>query len=210
MATLGAHHGATTTSRPDRQKRSRRYAWTRPPVLDERDALLSFLSEQRDGIRYAAHGLTDEQARARPSVSELSLGGIIKHVAICEHQWMVSFVHQGTTAHFHVTEDYERGLGLGPGETLADVLSLYADVATETEKIVTDLPDLGAPLTPTPEGIPWLPAGLVYSPRWVLCHLIEETARHAGHADIIRESLDGSTRWALMGAAEGWDISAWE
>jgi hypothetical protein len=88
-------------------------------------------------------------------------------------------------------------------------LCRYAEVATETEKIVTDLPDLGAPLTPTPEGIPWLPAGLVYSPRWVLFHLIEETARHAGHADIIRESLDGGTRWDLMAASEGWDISAW-
>jgi hypothetical protein len=51
---------------------------------------------------------------------------------------------------------------------------------------------------------------MVYSPRWVLFHLIEETARHAGHADIIRESLDGATCWALMAAAEGWDISAWQ
>jgi hypothetical protein len=71
------------------------------------------------------------------------------------------------------------------------------------------LPDLGIDLTPTPEGIAWLPGGLVYSPRWVLFHLVEETARHAGHADIIRETLDGSTRWGLMAAAEGWDISAW-
>jgi uncharacterized damage-inducible protein DinB len=180
-----------------------------PPVVDERHALLSFLAEQRQGLRYAAHGLTDEQAQARPSVSELTLGGLIKHVAICEHQWMVSFVQQGSTDHFFATDGYERGFDLGDGETLADVLDRYADVADETEKIVADLPDLGAPLAPTPEGIPWLPAGLVYSPRWVLLHLIEETARHAGHADIIRESLDGSTRWALMAAAEGWDISAW-
>jgi uncharacterized damage-inducible protein DinB len=181
-----------------------------PPVIDERDALLSFLAEQRQGLRYAVHGLTDEQAKARPSVSELALGGIIKHVAICEHQWMVSFVLQGSTSHFFGTDDYERGFALGNDETLGDILSWYEEVATETEKIVTDLPDLGAALTPTPEGIPWLPAGVVYSPRWVLLHLIEETARHAGHADIIRESLDGGTRWALMAAAEGWDISDWE
>jgi uncharacterized damage-inducible protein DinB len=181
-----------------------------PPVVDERDALLSFLSQQRDGIRYAAHGLTDEQAKARPSVRELSLAGLIKHLALCEHGWMVSFVQEGSIEHFFAADEYLRGFALVDGETLADVLSLYADVATETEKIVADLPDLGVPLTPTPTGIPWLPAGLVYSPRWVLLHLIEETARHAGHADIIRESLDGGTCWALMAAAEGWDISAWE
>jgi uncharacterized damage-inducible protein DinB len=181
-----------------------------PPVLDERDALLSFLAEQRQGLRYAVHGLTDEQAKARPSVSELSVGGIVKHVAICEHKWMVSFLQEGSTSHFFGTDDYERGFALADDETLAGILSRYDEVATETEKIVTDLPDLGAALTPTPEGIPWLPAGLVYSPRWVLFHLIEETARHAGHADIIRESLDGGTRWALMAAAEGWDISDWE
>ena len=97
------------------------------------------------------------------------------------------------TSHFFGTDDYERGFTLGDDETLADILSRYDEVATETEKIVTDLPDLGAPLTPTPEGIPWLPAGLVYSPRWVLLHLIEETARHAGHADILREQYDGAT-----------------
>jgi hypothetical protein len=119
-------------------------------------------------------------------------------------------VQEGSTEHFFATDDYVRGFALADGETLADVLSLYADVAAETVKIVTELPDLGVPLTPTPTGLPWLPAGLVYSPRWVLFHLIEETARHAGHADIIRESLDGGTRWALMAAAEGWDISAWE
>jgi uncharacterized damage-inducible protein DinB len=180
-----------------------------PPVIDERHALLAFLAEQRQGLRYAVHGVTDEQATARSTVSELTLGGLVKHVAICEQHWMVWFVQQGSTDHFFATDDYERGFALGDGETLADVLERYDEVAAETEKIVADLPDLGAALTPTPEGIPWLPAGLVYSPRWVLLHLIEETARHAGHADIIRESLDGGTRWALMAAAEGWDISAW-
>jgi hypothetical protein len=125
-----------------------------PPVVDERDALLSFLSQQRDAIRYAAHGLTDEQAMARPSVSELTLAGLVKHVALCEQGWMVSFVQEGSTDHFFATDDYVRGFALADGETLADVLSLYADVAVETEKIVTDLPDLGAPLTPTPTGIP--------------------------------------------------------
>ena len=66
------------------------------------------------------------------------------------------------------------------------------------------LADLAAPLAPTTDVVPWIPAGLVWTPRWVLLHLIEETARHAGHADIIRESIDGATCWTLMAAAEGW------
>ena len=87
---------------------------------------------------------------------------------------------------------------------MADVVSFSAEVARTTEKVVTDLPDLGTPLRATGQGVPWIPAGLVWSPRWILLHLIEETARHAGHADIVRESLDGATCWTLMAAAEGW------
>jgi len=75
---------------------------------------------------------------------------------------------------------------------LADVVSFSAEVARTTEKVVTDLPDLGTPLRATGQGVPWIPAGLVWSPRWILLHLIEETARHAGHADIIRETIDGA------------------
>ena len=105
--------------------------------------------------------------------------------------------------------DWTDGFRLLDGETLADVMSFSADVARHTEKIVSDLPDLGVPLPATQPGAPWIPAGLVWSPRWVLLHLIEETARHAGHADIVRESLDGATCWTLMAAAEGWPEQPW-
>jgi hypothetical protein len=83
-------------------------------------------------------------------------------------------------------------------------------VASHTEKSVNELADLGAPLPPTTPGAPWIPAGLVWTPRWILLHLIEETARHAGHADIVRESLDGATCWTLMAAAEDWPAQPWE
>ena len=59
-----------------------------PPVTDEREMLLAFLGQQRDALRYAAHGLTDEQADARPSVSALSVVGIIKHVSWVERAWV--------------------------------------------------------------------------------------------------------------------------
>jgi hypothetical protein len=183
-----------------------------PPVADERTGLLSYLAQQRDGILYASHGLTDAQAMTRPSVSELSLGGLVKHAALVEQAW-VTYLQDGDMSVFLPEYDWADGFRLVEGETLADVVSLSADVARNTEKVVTDLPDLpdlGAPLTPTGPGVPWIPAGLVWTPRWVLLHLIEETARHAGHADIVRESLDGATCWTLMAAAEGWSAQPWE
>ncbi len=173
------------------------------PVANEREALLAFLAQQRDGIRYATHGLDDEAATARPSASALSLAGLVKHAALTERHWMVSIVEGGDTSGFLPSEGREDTFRLTGGETLHDVLDLYEAVAKETERIVGALRDLGAPLTPTPAGVPWMRPGLVWSPRWVLFHLIEETARHAGHADIIRESLDGATCWTLMAAAEG-------
>ena len=174
-----------------------------PPVTDERAALLSYLGQQRDGILYATYGLTDAQAMTRPSVSELSLGGLVKHAALVEQAW-VGYLQDGDMSVFLPEYDWADGFRLVEGETLADVVSFSAEVARTTEKVVTDLPDLGAPLARTGPGVPWIPAGLVWSPRWVLLHLIEETARHAGHADIVRESLDGATCWTLMAAAEGW------
>jgi len=174
-----------------------------PPVADERTALLCYLAQQRDGIRYATHGLTDAQAMTRPSVSELSLGGLVKHAALVEQAW-VGYLQDGDVSVFLPRYDWEDGFRLVDGEALADVVSFSADVARSTEKVITDLPDLGASLAPTGPGVPWIPAGLVWSPRWILLHLIEETARHAGHADIVRESLDGATCWTLMAAAEGW------
>jgi hypothetical protein len=179
-------------------------------VADEREGLLAFLAQQRDGIRNAAHGLTDGQALSRPSVSELSIAGLVKHMALGERNWMVTFLEEGDSSAFGNGDDHTRGFALRDGETLADVLDLYMQVAKETERIVGGLADLGAPLTPTPGGIPWLPEGVVWSPRWVLLHLIEETARHAGHADIIRETIDGATCWVLMAQAEGWPSLPWE
>jgi hypothetical protein len=181
-----------------------------PPVSDEREGLLAFLEQQRQGIRNAAHGLSTAQALSRPSVSELTIAGLVKHAAMVEHQWMVSFVEERDASSLGVSDDDARGFALAEHETLASVLDLYAEVAKETERIVGAIKDLGSALPPTPEGIPWIPEGLVWSPRWVLLHLIEETARHAGHADIVRESIDGATCWTLMAAAEGWGSLPWE
>ena len=179
-----------------------------PPVADEREALLAFLGQQRDALRYAAHGLTDQQASARPTVSELTPAGLIKHATLVERAW-TTFVTTGDTSVFVPQDDWADGFRLIDGETLADVVALSEEQARITEKVVAAIDDLGAPLPPTVDLVPWIPGGIVWTPRWVLLHLVEEMARHAGHADIIRESIDGATCWTVMAAAEGWPEHDW-
>ena len=84
--------------------------------------------------------------------------------------------------------------------------ALLAFLARQRDALIADL---GGPLPARTDVVPWIPAGIVWTPRWVLWHLIEETARHAGHADIIRESIDGATCWTVMAAAEGWPAQDW-
>ena len=176
-----------------------------PPVADERTALLAFLAQQRYVLRLTAYGLTDSQAVAAPAASELSVGGLIKHMACGERSWMDTVLERPSGS----TDEYDRGFELGPDETLASVLDLYERVAAETEAIVAGIDDLGQAV-PVPQGVPWFPDDVkAWSVRWVLLHLIEETARHAGHADIVRETIDGATAFPLMAAAENWPATEW-
>ena len=184
-----------------------------PPINDERDGLLGYLAQQRDAFRIVAYGLTDEQARATPTVSQLSVGGLIKHVASMERGWIDTMLGRngaGGREDVEAAQDeYADNFVLGADETLAGALEAYAAVAAETERVVAGIDDLGMPV-PVPKGVPWYPDDVeAWSARWVLLHLIEETARHAGHADIVRESIDGATTYPLMAAAEGWPASPW-
>ncbi|AGM07464.1 DinB family protein [Amycolatopsis keratiniphila] len=179
-------------------------------ILDaERADLLEALDTVRVALTTTVQGLTDEQLDDRPTVSELSLGGLVKHVASIEEMWL-RFVVEGPSA---MTYDLPEGvtwadIGAGtarefpqwaidhqnnfrmlPGDTLAGILARYEDVAARTKEIVSSIPDLSA-THPLPEA-PWNPPGAVRSVRRVLAHVIAETAQHAGHADILRESIDG-------------------
>jgi uncharacterized damage-inducible protein DinB len=179
-----------------------------PPIPDERTGLLRYLAQQRYELRIAAYGLSDEQARATPTRSTLSIGGLIKHVAATEHGW-IDLVLQRQQADEGGVDDYLANFRMGPTETLASVLARYEEVAQETEEVIAGIPDLGQAV-PVPQGVPWYPSDIgAWSVRWVLLHLIEETARHAGHADIIRESIDGATAMPLLAAAEGWAPTPW-
>ena len=171
-------------------------------------SLLAYLAQQRHVLR-TAYGLTDAQARETPSASSLSVGGLIKHVMITERGWMDILLQRPPAPVAEGEDAYEAGFSMSEKETLARLLETYEVVARETEAIIAAEPDMGRPV-PIPKGVPWFPQDVdAWSVRWVLLHLIEETARHAGHADIVRECVDGATAFPLMAAAEGWPASPW-
>jgi hypothetical protein len=193
------------------------------PHADEKTLLLAFITQQRDGIRNAAFGLTDEQARRTPTAGALSIGGLVKHVTAMERQWiaMASATNSDASApnsdasqtppeegHDEQEADYLDGFRLLEGETLADAIGALDAAGEATEAAVAAL-DLDAAV-PVPQGVPWFPADIdAWSVRWVLLHLVEELGRHAGHADIVRESIDGATCHPLMAAVEGWPATEW-
>jgi uncharacterized damage-inducible protein DinB len=175
------------------------------PVPDERSGLLAFLAQQREVLRLTAYGLREEQLWATPTAGTLSIGGLLKHVAAVEEHWVVLALRRPVES---APEDYGRDFRREPTDTMATVLERYASVARHTEEAVAGL-DLDEPV-PVPPGVPWFPDDVdAWSVRWVLLHVIEETARHAGHADIVRESIDGATAFPLMAAAEGWPATPW-
>ena len=166
---------------------------TAQTLTGERADLLASLAKQRHFLRYTTRGLTDEQAARRTTVSELCLGGLIKHVAATERQW-TRFIVEGPAAMSFdpatMADTWTKLFQMIAGETLAGLLEQYEQVASETGDLVRRLPDLDA-AQPLPQA-PWFEQGASWSARRVLLHIIAETAQHAGHADIIREALDGS------------------
>ena len=158
----------------------------------ERADLLESLTRHRFFLTTTVRGLSDEQARLRPTASELTLGGLVKHVAGTERMW-AEFIVTGPVAvpafDPSTAADWASEFVVGPEETLAGLLAGYADVARRTDELVRDLPSLDL-AHPLPEA-PWFEPGARWSARRVLLHVIAETAQHAGHADILRESIDG-------------------
>jgi uncharacterized damage-inducible protein DinB len=179
-------------------------------VTSERDGLAAFLEQHRQAVRNSCFGLSEEQARQQPTPSSLSLGGLVKHLAFGERQWR-GYIEGHQPAQSGdmaaATAEYFGTFQLSDNETLGGVLEEYADAAAQTDRVVGGIDDLDRRVELTPA--PWLPDPEGCTVRWVLLHLVEETARHAGHADILRESLDGGLSGPLMAAVEGWPEDGW-
>jgi hypothetical protein len=163
-------------------------------LTGEHADLLKALATQRNFLRRTVQGLTDEQAAQRTTASDLCLGGIIKHVAFTERQW-VRFIEEGPAAMSYGSDEASAsswldGFRMLPGETLDGLLGKYDEVAAQTDKLLAGGLDLEAtqPLPPAP----WFEPGATWTARHVILHILAELAQHSGHADIIRESLDGA------------------
>ncbi|WP_121258654.1 DinB family protein [Nocardioides ferulae] len=165
----------------------------------ERADLLETLRKHRDFLRFTVRGLTDEQAGLTPTASELCLGGLIKHVTAVERKWADYIVNGPAEPTFDwATVDWSNppeeirarmaDFAMQPGETLAGVLAAYDEAAAVTDGLVATV-DLDA-RHPLPK-VPWFEPGGSWSARRVFLHVIAESSQHAGHADIIRETIDG-------------------
>jgi hypothetical protein len=175
-------------------------------IANEREGLLAYLTQMRYVLRLTAYGLTPQQLRAAPTASPLTVGGLIKHCASTEEGWIDTVRGESREVDYQA---YADNFALRDDETIEDVFARYDRIAVRTEKTVAEIADLGREV-PIDHSVPWNPKDLDnWSVRWVLLHLIQETARHAGHADIIREAIDGGTAYPIMAAAEGWPESPW-
>ena len=173
--------------------------WSAPPVTDERHALSTYLGQLHAAVRNAVYGLSDEQARRTPTRSAISLAGLLTHVTVTERVWLARARGQDAT---FPGDDWDPGRA-----SLREIVAAFDEQATVTEATAIDPSlDLDAPVAP-PQGPPWY-TGEPVSVRWVLFHLLEEVARHAGHADILREQLDGATAAALLATVDRWPETA--
>ena len=185
-----------------------------PPVANDRDAVLKFLDYHQRAFFAVAYGLTDDQARSTPTVSSLSIGGLIKHATGMQRGWIQRVV---AAPDLPAADDrpfeeraaeYQDEYVMREDETLADVLAQLEEQNAETLRILAGS-DFDTPV-PVPRDAPWFPSDIdAWSIRWVAHHLINELARHSGHADIIRESIDGATMYDLIAGIEDWPETDW-
>jgi hypothetical protein len=153
-------------------------------IADEKTILTHSLARHRAVILWKLDGLDDEQLRRPVVPSGTSLLGLVKHLGGCEYGWFCeTFGREVPPMPFDLDVE-DSDMSAAPGETTADIVTFYqrACAAADASIAATDLDGLGKS---------W--RGKDVSMRWVLVHMIEENARHAGHMDIARELLDGAT-----------------
>ena len=165
-----------------------------PAASDEAATLLGFLSYQRDTLRWKCGGLTAAQLDLQLAPSRLTLGGLLKHLAVVEAGWLNQFFAGGVPKPSWFDDfdqdDPDWSLTSAAGATPEQLFAWLDESIAVSDGVIRDAldgPDGLSALSSAPED------GKRISLRWILCHLIEEYARHNGHADLLRESIDGST-----------------
>lgn len=171
-------------------------------VSGEKNDLLTLLNDQRGLLKVTARGLTEEQARTASTVSTLTVGGLIKHVARVQRDMTSQIVERDENAELDL-ESLADAYDLGPDETLAESLAEYGRTAMEFDRLIAGLDSLDE-LIPQAKA-PWDPEPEAWSVRRLVMHLLRETAHHCGHADIIREALDGQTTMAAITEGQTWE-----
>jgi uncharacterized damage-inducible protein DinB len=155
-----------------------------PFTGDEKTSLRVALDRHRDAILWKIEGLDDEQLRRVMTPSGTSLLGLVKHLAAVEYSWFCETFGRETEPLPFDDDDPDADLRVEPAETTADIVAFYGRARAAADRVIDEVE-----LEET--GTAWF--GDPVTLRWVLIHLVEETARHAGHVDILRELIDGRT-----------------
>ena len=170
-------------------------------VTGEKRDLLILLQDQRNMLKITARNLSDDDARKQSTVSTLTIGALIKHLAHGEENAARVITERDENAEFDMSQamtEYE----MTDDETLAGWLAEYDRGAAEFDRVIADAESLDE-LIPQPTA-PWQPEREWLSIRAMIIHLIRETAHHCGHADIIREALDGQTTMGAISEGQEW------
>jgi uncharacterized damage-inducible protein DinB len=155
-----------------------------PFTGDEKESLHVSLDRHRDAVLWKLEGLDDADLRRAMTPSGTNLLGLVKHLAAVEYSWFrQTFGHPTEPLPFD-DDDPNADLRVRADETTNDILAFYGRARAAADGVIDEL-DLDQ------TGSAWF--GEAVSLRWVLLHMIEETARHAGHVDIVRELIDGMT-----------------
>ncbi|MBJ8346023.1 DinB family protein [Antrihabitans sp. YC2-6] len=155
----------------------------------EREDLITMLADQREQFRIAVSGLDETQARLRSTVSEFTLGGLLHHVSNCEKHWLEVVVERDENAEMDMSKAAEEYV-IGDHQTVDGLLAEWDKIVARTEEVVRGVASLDD-VVPLPTA-PWAPEREWWTVRRILLHVFREIAHHSGHADIIRESIDGS------------------
>jgi hypothetical protein len=150
----------------------------------EKESLQVSLDRHRDAILWKLDGLDDDSLRRPMTPSGTSLLGMVKHLGAGEYGWFCDTFGRATEPMpFDLETDPEADMRAAPDETAEDILAFYGRARAASDQVIAelDVEDTGTSWT-----------GETVSLRWVLIHMIEETARHAGHADVVRELIDGA------------------